>query len=143
MPFRPRELVIRARETAIALVRALDRGEMVEKFLDIYAAENRRPGRADHPGHYREQLETIRRESILTEGNYVPIRSRNDVFAFIRRSDEGEILVALNLAHEPRRFSWQRHGRLLLSSHLDREEGTPVEKAFLLRADEGLIVRGP
>lgn len=66
MPFRPRELVIRARETAIALVRALDRGEMVEKFLDIYAAENRRPGRADHPGHYREQLETIRREAILT-----------------------------------------------------------------------------
>ena len=66
MPFRPRELVIRARETAIGLVRALDRGEMVEKFLDVYAAENRRPGRADHPGHYREQLETIRREAILT-----------------------------------------------------------------------------
>lgn len=66
MPFRPRELVIRAREAAIALVRTLDRGEMVEKFLDVYAAENRRPGRADHPGHYREQLETIRREAILT-----------------------------------------------------------------------------
>jgi hypothetical protein len=66
MPFRPRELVVRAREAAISLVRALDRGEMVEKFLDIYAAENRRPGRADHPGHYREQLETIRREAILT-----------------------------------------------------------------------------
>ncbi len=66
MPFRPRELVIRAREAAIALVHALDRGEMIEKFLDVYAAENRRPGRADHPGHYREQLETIRREAILT-----------------------------------------------------------------------------
>lgn len=92
---------------------------------------------------YRRLIGLRRRESILTEGDYVPIRSRNDVFAFIRRSDEGEILVALNLAHEPRRFSWQRHGRLLLSSHLDREEGTPVEKAFLLRADEGLIVRGP
>lgn len=66
MPFRPRELVIRAREAAIALVRAVDREEMVARFLDIYAAENRRPGRADHPGHYREQLETIRREAILT-----------------------------------------------------------------------------
>jgi hypothetical protein len=66
VPFRPRELVVRAREAAIVLLRTLDRDEMVPKFLDIYAAENRRPGRADHPGHYREQLETIRREAILT-----------------------------------------------------------------------------
>lgn len=66
MPFRPRELVVRAREAAVALVRAVDRDEMIAKFLDVYAAENRRPGRADHPGHYREQLETIRREAILT-----------------------------------------------------------------------------
>jgi hypothetical protein len=38
---------------------------MVPRFLDMYAAENRRPGRADQPSHYREQLETIRRESLL------------------------------------------------------------------------------
>lgn len=38
---------------------------MVARFLDIYAAEFRRPGRADQPAHYREQLERIRRESIL------------------------------------------------------------------------------
>ena len=43
----------------------LDRDEMVPRFLDIYAAENRRPGRADRPMLYREQLETIRREAIL------------------------------------------------------------------------------
>lgn len=66
MPFRPRELVMRAREAAIVLLRTLDRDEMVPRFLDMYAAEHRRPGRADHPGHYREQLETIRREAILT-----------------------------------------------------------------------------
>lgn len=65
MPFRPRELVVRAREAAIVMLRALDREEMVPKFLDVYAAEHRRPGRADHPGHYREQLETVRREAIL------------------------------------------------------------------------------
>lgn len=58
--------MVRARESAITLVRTVDRDEMVEKFLDVYAAENRRPGRADHPGRYREQLETIRREAILT-----------------------------------------------------------------------------
>jgi hypothetical protein len=65
MPYRPRELVIRAREAATLLLATLDRNEMVPRFLDMYAAENRRPGRADQPGHYREQLETIRREAIL------------------------------------------------------------------------------
>jgi hypothetical protein len=65
MPYRPRELVVRAREAAGLLLTTLDREEMVQRFLDIYAAETRRPGRADHPAHYREQLETIRREAIL------------------------------------------------------------------------------
>lgn len=65
MLYRPRELVIRAREAASLLLAALDREEMVERFLDVYAAENRRPGRADQPSHYREQRETIRREAVL------------------------------------------------------------------------------
>src|SRR5271170_2945106 len=65
MPYRPRELVVRAREAAARLLAALDHNEMVPRFLDMYAAENRRPGRADQPSHYREQLETIRREAVL------------------------------------------------------------------------------
>jgi len=65
MPYRPRELVVRAREAAALVLTTLDHDEMVQRFLDIYAAENRRPGRADQPAHYREQLETIRREAIL------------------------------------------------------------------------------
>ncbi|HKS83120.1 MAG TPA: hypothetical protein VJR23_16570 [Candidatus Acidoferrales bacterium] len=65
MPYRPRELAVRAREAAGLLLSTLDRGEIVQRFLDMYAAEYRRPGRADQPGHYREQLDTIRREAIL------------------------------------------------------------------------------
>ncbi|MFY9805440.1 MAG: hypothetical protein WA211_11915 [Candidatus Acidiferrales bacterium] len=65
MPYRPRELAVRAREAATQLLATLDHNEMVQRFLDIYAAENRRPGRADQPAHYREQLETIRREALL------------------------------------------------------------------------------
>jgi hypothetical protein len=65
MPYRPRELVVRAREAVTLLLAALDRDEMVARFLDLYAAEHRRPGRADHPVFYRDQLATIRRESIL------------------------------------------------------------------------------
>src|ERR1700730_18041615 len=65
MPYRPRELVVRAREAAALLLGVLDRDEMVARFLDLYSAEHRRPGRADQPGRYREQLETIRREAVL------------------------------------------------------------------------------
>src|SRR5580693_6261586 len=65
MPYRPRELVVRAREAAAVLLASLDHSEMVARFLDMYAAEHRRPGRADQPAFYREQLQTIRRESIL------------------------------------------------------------------------------
>src|ERR1700733_4513334 len=65
MPYRPRELVVRAREAASVLLASLDRNEMVPRFLDMYAAQHRRPGRADQPALYREQLQTIRREAIL------------------------------------------------------------------------------
>jgi hypothetical protein len=65
MPYRPRELVVRAREAATLLLTTLDHNEMVPRFLDMYAAENRRPGRADQPAFYREQLQTIRREALL------------------------------------------------------------------------------
>ncbi|MGH9687367.1 MAG: hypothetical protein ACRD5K_09770 [Candidatus Acidiferrales bacterium] len=57
--------MVRAREAAGLLLAALDRNEMVARFLDMYAAEYRRPGRADHPYLYREQLSRIRREAIL------------------------------------------------------------------------------
>ncbi|MGA9885344.1 MAG: hypothetical protein WBQ34_16635 [Candidatus Acidiferrales bacterium] len=57
---------MRAREAAGLLLAALDRNEMVARFLDMYAAEYRRPGRADHPYLYREQLSRIRREAILS-----------------------------------------------------------------------------
>ncbi len=56
---------MRAREAAARLLATLDHNEMVPRFLDMYAAENRRPGRSDQPAHYREQLETIRREAML------------------------------------------------------------------------------
>jgi hypothetical protein len=65
MPYRPRELVVRAREAAAMMLATLDRHEMVPRFLDMYAAQFRRPGRADQPVLYRDQLQTIRREAVL------------------------------------------------------------------------------
>jgi len=57
--------VVRAREASALLLTRLDREEMVQRFLESYAKEYSRPGRAEQPGHYREQVETIRREAIL------------------------------------------------------------------------------
>src|SRR5579864_9747410 len=65
MSYRPREIVVRAREAAMMLLATLERDEMVARFLDVYAAEHRRAGRADHPARYREQFNTISREAIL------------------------------------------------------------------------------
>src|SRR6202142_3051454 len=65
MPYRPRELVIRARDAATMVLATIDRNEMGQRFLDMYAAEFRRPGRADQPALYREQLQAVRREAIL------------------------------------------------------------------------------
>ncbi|MGB6846509.1 MAG: hypothetical protein WBE09_16570 [Candidatus Acidiferrales bacterium] len=91
MPYRPRELVVRAREAASLLLSALDRGELVERFLDIYAAEYRRPGRADSPGLYREQRETIRRESLLAMVLRVEsaLPARLKVRVTVREADRG------------------------------------------------------
>jgi len=47
------------------LLATIDRNEMVQRFLDMYSAEFRRPGRADQPALYREQLQAVRREAIL------------------------------------------------------------------------------
>ena len=57
--------MVRAREAAALLLAKLDREEMVARFVDGYSSEYSRPGRADQPGHYRERVETIRREAIL------------------------------------------------------------------------------
>lgn len=70
----------------------------------------------------------------------VPLRSRNDVLGFKRTGSRGQILVALDTVHQPRRFRFQGNGTLLLSSHLDRE-GLRVSDEFLLRSDEGVVVK--
>jgi hypothetical protein len=47
------------------MLTTLDRHEMIARFLDMYAAQFRRPGRADQPAMYRDQMQTIRREAVL------------------------------------------------------------------------------
>jgi hypothetical protein len=101
MPYRPRELVVRAREAVAVLLATLDRNEMVPRFLDLYAAEHRRPGRADQPVFYREQLQMIRRESILA----AVLRIETALPARLRVS------VTARAARRPRKKKKGRKGR--------------------------------
>ncbi|MBV9519919.1 MAG: DUF3459 domain-containing protein [Hyphomicrobiales bacterium] len=89
---------------------------------------------------YRHLIELRRREPALAEGEFLASRSHSDVLIFRRRLNDVEILVGLNLVHEPRRWEWEGSGTLLLSTHLDRKE-QPLKGPTLLRADEGLMVK--
>ena len=64
MSYRPRELVVRAHEAAALLLAALDRNEMVGRFLNVRRGVPASGARRS-AGNYREQLETIRREAVL------------------------------------------------------------------------------
>jgi alpha-glucosidase len=89
---------------------------------------------------YRCLIALRRREKAFTAGDYVPMRSRNDIFSYKRVSGASEFLVALNLVHEPRRLDWTGGGCAVLSTHLDRDNCV-VGDSFLLRSDEGVIVK--
>lgn len=65
MGLTPRQIVVRAQETAWLLLQAVERGGLVERFLDSYAKEFNRPSRAAQPARYSEMVATIRRESLL------------------------------------------------------------------------------
>lgn len=88
---------------------------------------------------YRRLIALRREMPVLTEGNYEPLPSRNDVLAFRRVLKGQAAMVLLNIAREPRRWEWQGGGTLLLSTHLDRDR-QPVDGPTLLRANEGLII---
>lgn len=65
MKYSLRQLVVRAQEAAALLLRTLEGERLVARFLDSYAAEFHRPGRAAHPAQYRDLLATIGREALL------------------------------------------------------------------------------
>jgi alpha-glucosidase len=88
---------------------------------------------------YRELMAVRRKTACLTQGDYHPMRTINDVLAYRRRLGQEEILVLLNIAQEPRRWNWQGQGSCLLSTDPLRERG-PVDGALQLDASEGLII---
>jgi hypothetical protein len=78
----------------------------------------------------------------FTTGSYRPIEGVTDgCFFYLRQSSSQRCLVALNFSgHEKSlNLSEMGHGRLVLSTYLDREE--PIDLALLrLCSNEGYVI---
>jgi hypothetical protein len=66
MRLSPRQIAVRARESANLLVSTLERGEEIPNFLRGYAKDYGRPGVLLEPLLSRDLVETLRREALLT-----------------------------------------------------------------------------
>ena len=94
---------------------------------------------------YKRLIDLRRGEPALEVGRFEPVSAEHDVLAYIRRARRGEsdFLVALNLGSVPhvlRRPPGAPHGRVAVSTHLDRE-GEIIHGDVKLRPDEGVVIR--
>ena len=90
---------------------------------------------------YRRLIDLRRSEPALSIGSYSTLPAEEDLLAYVRREADRQFLVVLNLGHEPERHesSLMVEGRIVLSTHLDREDEV-VDGPVDLRPDEGLII---
>ena len=88
---------------------------------------------------YRALLALRRSEAALSIGAWSPLTAEGDLLAYERSHADRRLEVALNLAHRPLAADLPTAGRILLSTHLDRD-GEAVAGRVELRPDEGVIV---
>lgn len=86
--------------------------------------------------HLVRSLIALRKDKELLYGAYRTYRAEAGVYAYLR--GEGW-LVALNLTDKERTLELPKGGRVVLSTHLDREED--LRGRLILRPDEGAVVR--
>ena len=91
---------------------------------------------------YRQLLALRRATPALQWGAYVPIDDvPADCFVFMRRAEDQQALVALNLSTKGHQLSLpaRAHGTVALSTYLDREGAVDLAR-LVLRPNEGVIV---
>jgi alpha-glucosidase len=91
---------------------------------------------------YRQLLILRRAEPALAIGSYRPVSATRDLLAYLREAAGRRLLVALDFGGREQVFTTTRftlHGRILLSTHLDRA-GEMVSGSLHLRPNEGCIV---
>jgi alpha-glucosidase len=87
---------------------------------------------------YRRLLALRRAEAALSVGSYRTLSVTDSVLAYARQTGDRRFAVALNLGGEPENIECP-HGRVALSTHLDRE-GDPLTSRLSLRSNEGVVV---
>jgi len=90
----------------------------------------------------RQLLALRKAHAALAVGSYEPVAMTEDLLAYIRRTADTSFLIALNLGNEAIALSLDSlgvAGRTVLSTHLDRQDGSSVTEVAL-RADEGVII---
>ncbi len=90
------------------------------------------------------RLIALRREhAALAYGDYEPVAMTGDLLAYVRTLGNRRLLMALNLGNDPHAVSFaeaiEDRGRILISTHLDRE-GEIMDGDLNLRANEGVII---
>jgi len=86
--------------------------------------------------HLVKRLIRLRQDPELLFGPYRTYWARNGLYAYLR--GEG-LLIALNFTDREKALDLPQEGRVVLSTHLDREEA--VGNTLRLRPDEGVVVR--
>lgn len=90
---------------------------------------------------YRRLIALRTRETALDRGSYHHIGAAGNVLAYERRDGDRRLAIALNLGGEEQPLPEPlRGGRMLLSTHLDREGGGRIGDR--LRPDEGVVLEG-
>lgn len=113
---------------------------LADDFADINVA-NQREDPQSLLSYYRRLIRLRRSELALTIGSFAAIESPGGVFAFVRRHGHRELLIALNLTREAKKFQPLNVApvRVLLSTH-PRSEPENFADAISLGPDEGLIL---
>ncbi|HEY3395953.1 MAG TPA: DUF3459 domain-containing protein, partial [Lacipirellulaceae bacterium] len=92
---------------------------------------------------YRRLVQLRREQPALSIGSYAAIPTQGDLLAYRRNFERGRrYLVLLNLSSDPATFqsaAIPHHGRIVLSTHLDRE-AEAFDGQIELRCDEGLLI---
>jgi alpha-glucosidase len=105
------------------------------------------PGSAQAPTSilnlYRQLLWLRRQTPALYGGSYRPLNIHDTCFVYLRQTADQRYLIALNFADEACELDLGAvgNGRLVLSTHLDREE--EVAGVMGLRPYEGVVVERP
>jgi glycosidase len=90
---------------------------------------------------YRRLLALRRASPSLHRGDYRPVDDAPDeCFVFVRQAGDETMLTALNFRSEVQRVDLSEPGRVVLSTHLDRDEESATVDV-MLRGHEAVVVR--